>query len=169
MSTQILNIRIYPERILKKKALAVEKIDKEIRSIAEDMIEIMRQANGVGIAAPQVGISKRIIIIEDIENKKTPLVLINPIILKKQGKSRFCEGCLSLPGVMGDVTRPELVDIKALNLDGEELKIDTGGLLARVIQHEIDHLDGVLFIDHISFFKRKKIMRQLSSKVCMEL
>jgi peptide deformylase len=164
-----LEIKIYPDKILRKKASPVSEVSSVERKLAYDMIETMRSAKGVGLAAPQVGISKRIIVAEDTEgDNKLALVLVNPKITNKKGKVSFCEGCLSMPGITSDVVRPEFITVEALNLDNDKLKIHAEGLLARIIQHEIDHLDGVLFIDRIGFLKRKKIIRQLGAKVCME-
>ena len=164
-----LEIKIYPDSVLRKKARPVEKIGIDEQKLAYDMIETMRFAKGVGLAAPQIGVSKRIIVIEDAEgDNKVVLTLINPKITQKKGKVKFCEGCLSLPGISSDVVRPESITVEAQNLDGDMLKINAEGLLARIIQHEIDHLDGIVFIDRISFLKRKKIIKQLGAKVCME-
>ena len=164
-----LEIKIYPDPVLRKKTNLVEKIGIDEQKLAYDMIETMRFAKGVGLAAPQIGVSKRIIVIEDAEgDNKVVLTLINPKITQKKGKVKFCEGCLSLPGISSDVVRPESITVEAQNLDGDMLKINAEGLLARIIQHEIDHLDGIVFIDRISFLKRKKIIKQLGAKVCME-
>jgi len=164
-----LEIKIYPDHSLRKKARLVAKVGEAERKLAYDMIETMRSANGVGLAAPQVGVSKRIIVVEDAEgDNRVALTLINPKITRKKGKVKFCEGCLSLPGVSSDVVRPELITVEALNLDGDMLKINADGLLARIIQHEADHLDGIMFIDKIGFLKRKKIIKQFGAKVCME-
>ena len=164
-----LEIKIYPDPVLRKKTSLVEKIGIDEQKLAYDMIETMRFAKGVGLAAPQIGVSKRIIVIEDAEgDNKVVLTLINPKITQKKGKVKFCEGCLSLPGISSDVVRPEFITVEAQNLDGDMLKINAEGLLARIIQHEIDHLDGIVFIDRISFLKRKKIIKQLGAKVCME-
>lgn len=164
-----LEIKIYPDPVLRKKARQVEKVGDNERKLAYDMIETMRSANGVGLAAPQVGISKRIVVAEDVEGGNgVVLTLINPRITQKKGKAKLCEGCLSLPGVSNDIVRPEFIAVEALNLDGDELRINTGGILARIIQHEIDHLDGIVFIDKIGFLKRKKIIKQLGAKVCVE-
>jgi peptide deformylase len=164
-----LEIKTYPDLVLRKKARQIYKVGDNERKLAYDMIETMRSANGVGLAAPQVGISKRIIVVEDMEeDRKIALTLINPKIVQKKGKIKFCEGCLSLPGVSSDVIRPGSITVEALNLDGDKIKINTGGILARIIQHETDHLDGVLFIDKIGFLKRNKIINQLGKKVCME-
>lgn len=164
-----LEIKIYPDHVLRKKARPVEKAGSDERKLAYDMIETMRSANGVGLAAPQVGISKRIIVAEDTEgDNKVVLVLVNPKIISKKGRTSFCEGCLSLPGVTSDVVRPEFITVEALNLDGDMFKINAEGLLSRIIQHEIDHLDGIVFIDRIGILKRKKIIKQLGAKVCVE-
>ena len=164
-----LEIKIYPDPILRKKARPVEKIGIDEQKLAYDMIETMRFAKGVGLAAPQIGVSKRIIVVEDAEgDNKVVLTLINPKITQKKGKVKFCEGCLSLPGVSSDVVRPEFITVEAQNLDGDMLKINAEGLLARIIQHEADHLDGIVFIDRVSFLKRKKIIKQLGAEVCME-
>ncbi|PIP68097.1 MAG: peptide deformylase [Candidatus Omnitrophica bacterium CG_4_9_14_0_2_um_filter_42_8] len=165
-----LEIKIYPDPALRKKARLVGKAGDDERRLAYNMIETMRASNGVGLAAPQVGISKRIIVVEDVEgDNSAALTLVNPKITRKKGKAKFCEGCLSLPGISNDVVRPEFITVEALNLDGDELEINTGGILARILQHEIDHLDGIVFIDKIGFLKRKKIIKQLGAKVCMEL
>ncbi len=164
-----LEIKIYPDPVLRKKARQVGKVGNDERKLAYDMIETMRFANGVGLAAPQVGISKRIIVVEDmVGDNKIALTLINPKITQKKGKVKFCEGCLSLPGVSNDVVRPKFITVEALNLDGDMFKINAEGLLARIIQHETDHLDGILFVDKIGFLKRKKIIKQLGVKVCMK-
>lgn len=165
----ILSIKTYPDKLLRQKARLVGKIGREVRNLASDMIETMRSADGVGLAGPQVGIGKRIIVVQDIEDDGPAAVFINPKILRKKGSSRICEGCLSVPGVTADIVRPESIVLEALDVDGKKIKIETGGLLARIVQHEIDHLDGVLFIDRVGFLRRKKIMKQVSKNVCMEL
>ncbi|MFH1479566.1 MAG: peptide deformylase [Candidatus Omnitrophota bacterium] len=165
-----LDIKKYPDKALKKKALSIDKITEDLKELAKDMLETMHLANGVGLAAPQVGVNKRMIVIDRVENMSNHLVLVNPRILRKKGRSSFCEGCLSIPEVTSDVVRPREVTVETLDIDGKELRIEAGGLLARVLQHEIDHLDGVLFIDRIGFLKRKKISKLISSKkVCIEL
>lgn len=166
-----LEIRIYPDKVLRKKALEVKKVGDKERQLASDMIEAMRSANGVGLAAPQVGVSRRIIVAEDTENKNnnSPFIFFNPRIIRKSGRVTFCEGCLSVPNVTHDVVRARSVVLEALDLKGGKVKMDTDGILARILQHEIDHLDGVLFIDRVGFLKRKRILKEISSKVCMEL
>ncbi|MFC1509289.1 peptide deformylase [Candidatus Omnitrophota bacterium] len=163
-----LNIKVYPDPILRRKASLIAKVGKEEQKLAYNMIETMRDSDGVGLAGPQVGIGKRIIVMEDVDNKSA-LVFINPRIVKKKGRSRFCEGCLSMPGITNDVIRPSSVVVEAINLDGDAIKIDAKGLLARILQHEIDHLDGILFIDRINFLKRKQITKKIkASKTCVE-
>lgn len=163
-----LKIRTYSDPVLRKKSAPVGKVGDSERKLAYDMIETMRSANGVGLAAPQVGISKRIIVAEGVDDDSAAIVLINPKIARKKGSVSFCEGCLSLPGVSSDVVRPEFITVEALNLDGNAFKINADGLLARIIQHETDHLDGILFIDKIGFLKRRKIIKQLGAKVCVK-
>ena len=164
-----LDIRIYPDPILRKKSRQVRKVGNEERKLAYDMIETMRSSNGVGLAGPQVGIGKRIIVVEDVQDvNKIAIAFINPKIIQKKGKIKFCEGCLSLPGVSNDVVRPEVITVEALNLDGDIFKINADGILARIIQHEIDHLDGILFIDKIGFLKRNRIIKKFGAKVCVK-
>ena len=159
-----LEIKVYPEKALRKKAAALKRVGDAERKLVRAMIETMGAANGVGLAAPQVGISKRIIVVLDVEGSGQALVFINPKIIKKKGKSRFCEGCLSVPDATSDVVRPEFITLEALNIDGDSIKMEAGGLLARIMQHEIDHLDGILFIDRIGILKRKRII-----KTCVKL
>lgn len=130
--------------VLRKKAVPIEKVDENIKRIAKEMAEVMYKAEGVGLAAPQVGISKRLVVIDTGEGL---IVLINPEIIFSEGKEIASEGCLSLPGIFGNVERAERVVVKALNEKGEEFKIAGAGLLARALQHEIDHLEGILFVD----------------------
>jgi peptide deformylase len=160
----ILDIKKYPDAILRRKAVEIRKVGEGERKLAYDMIETMRHFNGIGLAGPQVGIGKCIIVADAGEDGKSSLALINPKIIKKKGRSVFCEGCLSIPGINKDVIRAEAVIVEALNLDGDVLKIETGGLLARILQHEIDHLNGILFVDHINFLKRKKILNNFLQK-----
>ncbi|SES66028.1 peptide deformylase [Natronincola peptidivorans] len=139
-------IRQDEDPILRKKSKPVDKIDARIHLLLDDMAETMYHAEGVGLAAPQIGILKQVIIIDIGEGL---LELINPEILDAKGEQCDVEGCLSLPGRSGDVTRPEIVTIKALNRNGEEIIVEGEGLLARALCHEIDHLNGILFIDKI--------------------
>ncbi len=138
-------IRYDGDDILRKKCKEVKAVTERTRTLIDDMFETMYDANGVGLAAPQVGILKRIVVID--VDYETPLVLINPVIVEKDGEQVGDEGCLSLPGKVATVARPEHVICKCLNEDMEEITIEGEGLLARAICHELDHLDGVLYKD----------------------
>ena len=141
----IRQIRFDGDDILRKKCKEVTEMTDRIRTLIDDMFDTMYEANGVGLAAPQVGILKRIVVIDvDYEN---PYVLINPVIIERDGEQTGDEGCLSLPGKVATVTRPNHVICKCLNEDMEEIEIEGEGLLARAICHELDHLDGILYKD----------------------
>jgi peptide deformylase len=133
--------------ILKKKCRPVEKFDKKLADLLQDMAETMHKANGVGLAAPQVGLLRRVVVIDVGEEGPGVLRLINPEILERSGVQNGPEGCLSCPGMYGDVKRSQYVKVKALNEQGEEMIIEAEDFLARALQHEIDHLEGILFID----------------------
>ena len=154
-------IKIYPDPVLRKVADRIEKIDDEIVKLSQDMTETMRLANGIGLAANQVGVCMRIITVDRIHNKKSnPVVLINPEIIATESEDKVEEGCLSLPKFYEFVKRAKRVRVKAIDIKGEVVEIDCEDQLARALQHEIDHLDGVLFIDYLSplkkeFFKKK--------------
>ena len=136
----------YPAEVLRKPAKQVERVTKATRALIERMKSVMKRANGIGIAAPQLGVSERVIIIMD---GRKPMALINPVIISGEGSVVAEEGCLSLPGLYGDVTRKAAVDVEAKDEEGNKLKLRMEGLAARCVQHEIDHLDGVLFIDRV--------------------
>lgn len=142
----IRNIRKFGDEILRKKSRPVDEINERIKVMIKDMYETMYQADGVGLAAPQIGILKRLVV---IDVGSGPVTLINPEILETEGSVLDEEGCLSLPGSEGVVERPEKVKVKALNEKGEEIIACGEGLLARAMCHEIDHLDGILFIDKV--------------------
>lgn len=153
----VLDVLIYPDENLAKVCEPVETVDDALRTFIDDMFETMYDHEGIGLAAPQVDVLKRVITI-DIEGDKTnQIVLINPEILASSGETGIEEGCLSIPGCRALVPRKEKLTVKALNRDGEEFTLDADGLLAICIQHEIDHLNGVLFVDHISQLKRQRI------------
>lgn len=141
-------IREEGDEILKKKAREVENIDDKVQILIDDMIETMHSLNGVGLAAQQVGILKRIIVI-DIYDDKGVLVLINPKILKEKGKQEVDEGCLSFPNQFAKIIRPKEVEVEALNRDGKKIKVKAKDLLAQAICHEVDHLNGIVFVDKI--------------------
>lgn len=140
------NIRKYGDDLLRKKSRTVEKIDGRINTLLDDMLETMYENNGVGLAAPQVGILKRVVV---IDVGSGPLFLINPEILETEGSYIDEEGCLSIPGEQGEVERPYRVKVKALNREGKEIIVEGEELLARALCHEIDHLNGILFVDKI--------------------
>lgn len=140
----IRNIRIYGDEILRKKSRLVNKIDSKLLTLLDDMLETMYKANGVGLAGPQVGILKRVVVIDVGEG---PLYLINPEILQMEGSVIDDEGCLSLPGRSAKVNRPQKVKVKYVNKNGENVEIVGEDLLARALCHEIDHLDGIIFLD----------------------
>jgi len=142
-------IRLDTDPVLRKKSRVVEKVDDRIRLLVEDMIETMYDADGVGLAAPQVGILKRILVI-DIYDDTGVKVLINPEVVEERGCQIDAEGCLSIPGVSGSVKRPQYIKVKGLNENGDPIIIEGEDLLARALCHEMDHLDGVLFTDKIT-------------------
>jgi peptide deformylase len=157
----LLEILHFPDSRLRKKAAPVEVVDDKIRSIIDDMLETMYNAPGIGLAATQVNIHKRIAVIDISEEKNEPLCLINPEIIEKEGTEKSEEGCLSVPEYYADVTRAEKVKIKALDRDGNEFELEADGLLAVCIQHEMDHLLGKLFVDYLSPLKQKRLRKKL--------
>ena len=159
----LLKVLTYPEDVLRKKAEPVEVVDDEIRKLVADMAETMYNAPGVGLAANQVGVLKRVVVIDvDYSDDKPNLIaLINPEIISKEGESVIEEGCLSLPGVTEPVERALKVTVRALNEKGDPVEHTAEGFFAHAVQHELDHLDGTLLIDHLSFLKRKMLSRDL--------
>ena len=157
-------IVIEPDPILRKKSESLEKVDDEVRKLLDDMLETMYAAPGIGLAAVQVGILKRIIVIDisKDQEKKTPLFLINPEIISRSKKtSVYEEGCLSLPGHFAEIERPAECNVKYIDYHGKKKEIKASGLLSTCIQHEVDHLNGVLFIDYLSKLKRDMIVKKL--------
>jgi peptide deformylase len=153
----------YGDPVLETPTKPVEAFDDEFRKLTDDMFESMYAAQGVGLAAPQIGIGLRVTVI-DVTNGKNPearLVCANPQIVHAEGEQHEEEGCLSLPGFRGRVLRPSFVTVRAQNLTGEEFEMRGEGLLARAFCHEIDHLDGILFINHLSMLKRDLIKRKI--------
>ncbi|NLW09657.1 MAG: peptide deformylase [Firmicutes bacterium] len=146
-------ILVVPHPVLRKKALPVKKITKKTRRILEDMAETMYANNGVGLAAPQIGISERLITVDTGDGL---ISLINPVLVASAGQERDVEGCLSIPGQSGYVTRAARVVVEGLDPEGQKKKIEAEGLLARALQHEIDHLDGILYTDHLKDGKEAK-------------
>ena len=156
-------IIIEPDPILRKKCEPLENVDDDVRKLMNDMLETMYKAPGIGLAAIQVGILKRIVVIDvSKEEKKSPLFLVNPeIIYKSKNTAVYEEGCLSLPGQFAEIERPAECHIEYIDYDGKEKKLETKGLLATCIQHEIDHLNGILFIDYLSKLKKDMIIKKL--------
>ena len=156
-----------PNKILRKKSEPVDKVDEDIKKIMDDMLETMYAAPGIGLAAIQIGIPKRVIVM-DISSKqepKKPMFFINPeIINKSDNNSTYEEGCLSVPGQFAEIDRPEKCHIKYLDYNGKQQEIKAEGMLATCIQHEMDHLEGILFIDYLSKLKKSMIIKKLSKQ-----
>ena len=159
-----LDILHFPDPRLRNVARPVEQVDDSIRQLVDDMFETMYAAPGIGLAATQVNVDKRVIVIDISEAKDHPLCLINPEILGLEGVEELEEGCLSVPGVYETVQRANEVRVRALGRDGEPFELETDGLLAVCIQHEIDHLDGKLFVDYLSQLKRVRIRKKLEKE-----
>jgi peptide deformylase len=160
----ILEILHYPDERLRRRARPVERVDSATRGLVENMFETMYQAAGIGLAATQVNVHQRIIVIDISQEHDSPLVLINPEILTKDGVEQMEEGCLSVPGTYELVERAERVKIRALDRQGEPFEMEADGLLAVCIQHEIDHLNGKLFVDYLSALKRQRIRKKLEKQ-----
>jgi len=156
-----------PNAILREKSLNVDMVDKDLQKLMDDMLETMYAAPGIGLAAIQIGIPKRVIIldIDQKEGQKNPMFFVNPeIIEKSENSSTYEEGCLSVPGQFAEITRPEKCFVKYLDYYGQKKEIKAEGMLATCIQHEMDHLEGILFIDYLSKLKRTMIVKKLSKQ-----
>ena len=160
----ILNILHFPDERLRTIAKPVAEVTDKHRTLINNMLETMYDAPGIGLAATQVNVHERILVIDISEEKNEPIVLINPEILEKDGDQEFDEGCLSVPGIYETVHRAEKVRIKALNRDGESFEMEAHGLLAVCIQHEMDHLLGKLFVDYLSQLKKQRIRKKLEKQ-----
>jgi len=166
----VLKLYTYPHKVLSQKCAKVEGVTNETRRLLDDMLETMYADKGVGLAAPQVGISKRIIVVDDKvgENGEPgphPLYMVNPEIIEKSAETIFFnEGCLSIPGQCAEVERHARIKIKYLDYDGQEQVMDAEDYLAVILQHETDHLDGILYIDHLSRLKRNMIIKKLQKQ-----
>ena len=157
----ILHILRYPDPRLRNKAAPVARVNDEIRRLIDDMLETMYQAPGIGLAAPQVEVSKRVIVLDVSEQRNQPLALINPEIVAQEGRETMDEGCLSVPGIYEPVERAQRVRVKALDRDGRPFEMEADGLLGVCIQHEIDHLEGRLFVDYLTEMKRRRIRKKM--------
>ena len=156
-----LRILEFPDPRLRKKATPVEVVDDALRGLIDDMFETMYEAPGIGLAATQVDVHKRLLVADISQEKTDPYVLINPQLLEKDGVIVSEEGCLSVPGYYEEVERAEYIRVSFLNRDGEEVEMEAEGMLAVCFQHEIDHLDGKLFVDYLSEVKRQRIRNRL--------
>lgn len=157
----VLDVLLYPEENLAKICEPVSQVDDALRIFIDDMFDTMYDHEGIGLAAPQVNVLKRVITIDIEGDKSNQIVLINPEILESSGETGIEEGCLSIPGCRALVPRKEKLTVQALDRNGETFKLEADGLLAICIQHEIDHLNGVLFVDHISALKRQRIREKM--------
>ena len=156
-----------PNKILRQKSIPVDKVDLDLQKLMDDMLETMYAAPGIGLAAIQVGIPKRVIVLDisQKEGTKKPMFFVNPeIIEKSKSNSIYEEGCLSVPGQFAEIERPEKCHIRYLDYNGKESEIQAEGMLATCIQHEMDHLEGVLFIDYLSNLKKTMIVKKLSKQ-----
>ncbi len=156
----ILDIRVLGDPVLRQETTPVTQVDDELRRLIDDMFATMRAARGIGLAAPQVGRPERVAVV-DVEGGKQPIALVNPEVVQSSSSTdKSEEGCLSIPDVFGDVVRPDSVVVRALDRDGKPIEVVGSGLLARCMQHEIDHLHGKLFIDYLSVLKRRGALAQ---------
>ena len=160
----ILDILRYPDPRLRKRARIVDTVDDQLRTLVENMFETMYQAPGIGLAATQVNVHKRVLIIDISKDQNQPMVFINPEIVEEHGVEEMDEGCLSVPGFYERVRRAERIRVRALDLQGESFELEAEDLLAVCIQHEIDHLDGKLFVDYLSQLKRQRIRKKLEKQ-----
>jgi peptide deformylase len=167
----LLKILSYPDPRLRKKSAPVERIDKEIERLLDDMVETMYKAPGVGLAAPQVGVNLRVIVVDvSVRQEDTPglIQLINPEIISSEGRQVEEEGCLSVPGFSSEVRRKATVRVQGLDRTGKLIEIEGSGLLARAFQHEIDHIDGILYIDRLSRLKRELMKKKIEKALIKE-
>ena len=163
----IKKILVEPNKLLRQVSQPVDEVNKEIQKLMDDMLETMYSANGIGLAAIQIGVPKNLVVIDLLtkEKKKDPMFFVNPKILKKSSKmSKYEEGCLSIPNLFAEVKRPNECEIEYLDYEGNKKSLKATGLLATCIQHEIDHLKGILFIDYLSKLKRDIILKKLSKQ-----
>jgi len=156
-----LEILHFPDPRLRTRARPVEQVDEGIKTLIDDLFETMYEAPGIGLAATQVNVHQRIIVIDVSEDKDQPLVFINPNITQTSGDEEMEEGCLSVPGVYETVSRAESISVQALDRDGQSFEMEAEGLLAVCVQHEVDHLDGKLFVDYLSTLKRQRIRKRI--------
>ncbi|QEY25678.1 peptide deformylase [Neisseria zalophi] len=160
----LLNILQYPDERLHTVAKPVAEIDDRIKTLTKDMLETMYEARGIGLAATQVNVHERVVVMDLSEEQNEPRVFINPIITHKNGETTYEEGCLSVPGIYDTVTRAEQVTVEAFNEEGEKFTLEADGLLAICIQHELDHLAGKVFVEYLSNLKQNRIKTKLKKR-----
>lgn len=157
----ILHILHFPDPRLRIKAQPVDQVDDSVRRLIDDMLETMYDAPGIGLAAPQVNVSKQLIVIDISESRTAPVCLVNPVIMEREGTETMEEGCLSVPGIYEPVERAASIRVQALGRDGKKYELKADGLLAVCIQHEMDHLEGKLFVDYLTEMKRQRIRKKI--------
>jgi peptide deformylase len=160
----LLPILEFPDPRLRTRAQPVQEVDAAVRKLIDDMFETMYAAPGIGLAATQVNVHKRLLVIDISEKHNEPLALINPEIVAREGVEESEEGCLSVPGIYDKVSRAEKIRVRALDRNGKQIEFDAEGLLAVCIQHEMDHLEGKLFVDYLSDLKRTRIRKKLEKE-----
>ena len=165
----LLTILHYPDPRLRQVAKAVGQVDDALRRLVDDMAETMYAAPGIGLAAVQVNVALRVVVIDLSETRNALQVFINPEIVERDGKQVFEEGCLSVPGIFGDVERAQHIRVRALDRDGKPFELEARGLLATCIQHEIDHLDGKVFVDYLSRLKQSRIRKKIEKQERMTM
>ena len=161
----LLDILIYPDSRLHTKAKPVEQVDSRIQKLIDDMSETMYTAPGIGLAAPQVNVPERIIVVDISDKKDSLLAMVNPEIIASEGEDEHEEGCLSVPGIYAPVRRSEKIRVRALDKNGNPFELDAEGLLGVCIQHEIDHLDGKVFVDYLSHLKQDRIKKKMQKSM----
>ena len=165
----LLNILKYPDERLHTVAKPVGEIDERIRTLVTDMTETMYEARGIGLAATQVNVHERVVVMDLSEERNELRVFINPTITVKEGETTYEEGCLSVPGIYDTVTRAERITVEALDIDGKPFKLEADGLLAICVQHELDHLNGKVFVEHLSALKQNGIKTKLKKRSRLEM
>jgi peptide deformylase len=151
----LLPLYLLGQPLLRQRSAEIRTVDDDVRRLIDDMFETMDAARGVGLAANQVGVARRVAVI-DAEGQR--FAMVNPVIVSSEGRSVAEEGCLSIPDLYGDVSRPERIVLEALDRDGKPFRLESDGLVARAVQHEVDHLDGILFLDHLSLMRRRLLL-----------
>ncbi len=163
MGAMVREILIWPDPRLKEKAASVKAVDDEVRALIDDLFQTMYQAEGVGLAAPQIGVLRRVLVVDTSPRQPgaKPLALVNPVIVRTEGRRVYREGCLSIPGEAEEVERADKVLVRALDRDGKPVEVEAEDLLSTALQHEIDHLEGMLFVDYLSALKRDLIRKRM--------